>query len=241
MELPIINGCECIPLRLIRFFTCSRFSADVLLRHLCHDAGPEHQPLNAYNIGGEKIPYAAWLDFARLVQSLSETSNLSDGQWIEESNSSLPAGTFVWRDEFETYIKYWQPEEYDSFSSPIIVPDKLKKSVWEGFEDHSIFEQAVADSEPSKRHVIRQEEPYLDTKPEGNVADNGGEVAAVETDKELCERLKLKGLSNKAIATELKRVFPTLTPHKIGKLTTEVFGIFVTSEAYRGRGRNLLK
>lgn len=62
-----------------------------------------------------------------------------------------------------------------------------------------------------------------------------------ETDKELCARLKLECLDDRSIAEGLKRVFPSITPSRIGRLITEKPGITVTTDAYRKRGKRLLK
>jgi len=72
-------------------------------------------------------------------------------------------------------------------------------------------------------------------------SDTTNTQTAIETDKELCDRLKLEGLNNKAIAKELKREFPQIRPARIGRLITEVPGVYVEYETYRGRGRQLLK
>ena len=67
------------------------------------------------------------------------------------------------------------------------------------------------------------------------------EVNSPETDKCLCNRLRQEGSSDKEIAQALKRKFPVLTPHKIGKLITEEPGVTVTADAYRQRGNRLLR
>lgn len=67
------------------------------------------------------------------------------------------------------------------------------------------------------------------------------EPAAAETDEQLVQRLKQQGNDNRDIAQKLKQTFPVLTPHRIGKLITEIPGITVTGGAYRKRGERLLK
>lgn len=63
---------------------------------------------------------------------------------------------------------------------------------------------------------------------------------AKETADKLCERLKRDNVPNSQIAQELKRLFSNLSDAKIGKLVTEIPGVFVEHETYRGRGRTLL-
>lgn len=110
MELPIINGRECIPLRLISFVTCGRFSPDVLLTHLCHEEGPEQLPLFAYSCHGEKIEEPdTWVYIARMIQALSKKTGIEDDEWIEVSTKALSPGVFVFRDEFESYCKLLVP------------------------------------------------------------------------------------------------------------------------------------
>jgi organic radical activating enzyme len=64
---------------------------------------------------------------------------------------------------------------------------------------------------------------------------------SVETDKQLYDRLKLEGQTDKEIAKELKRVFPEIHPSRIGRLITEIPGTHVETDAYRKRGIRLLK
>lgn len=132
MELPIINGRECIPLRLIRFITCERISPDTLLKHLCHEEGNEWQPLFAYHTDGNKIPPDAWRGVARMVQALSERPSLVDDEWIIESNNQLPPGFFIWFDEFTLYVKRCFVPAIEFNFSPVIL-DGLKP-VFEGFD-----------------------------------------------------------------------------------------------------------
>lgn len=77
------------------------------------------------------------------------------------------------------------------------------------------------------------------------VGDNQGKIhpenQVHETDSEMVKRLKKEGLENKQIAHKLKDIFPNIRPSRIGRLITEDPKVYVTNEAYRGRGRRLLK
>jgi hypothetical protein len=133
VKLPTVDGREYIPLRLIRFVTAGQFSADILLGHLCHEGGDEYRPLYACDLDGVKIQPEAWCDISRIVEGMNDKPELRDDEWIEQSNTELPAGVFVWRDEFEEYSSNWYGPEHVFVTNPVI-PCKLAQSIWEGFD-----------------------------------------------------------------------------------------------------------
>jgi hypothetical protein len=53
--------------------------------------------------------------------------------------------------------------------------------------------------------------------------------------------LKQEGFTDKQIAKKLKQMFPEINPSRVGRLITAKENVTVTTEAYRGRGRKLLK
>lgn len=63
----------------------------------------------------------------------------------------------------------------------------------------------------------------------------------IESDTQLCDRLKAKGLDVKSIAKELKRVFPEILPSRIGRLLPANPGANVGDSAPRKRGKRLLE
>lgn len=67
------------------------------------------------------------------------------------------------------------------------------------------------------------------------------EPVPTETDTQLCDRLQAQGLDDKAIAKELKRVFPGTLPSRIGRFLPANPGANITSDAHSKRGRRLLK
>jgi len=66
-------------------------------------------------------------------------------------------------------------------------------------------------------------------------------IESRETEVALVERLKLEGLEDMEIAHNLEKVFPQITPHRIGKLITEKPEDKMKKDAYRKRGKKLLK
>lgn len=64
---------------------------------------------------------------------------------------------------------------------------------------------------------------------------------AQETDEKMVMRLKEEGLDNEQIAQKLKDSFPRIVYSRIGRLITEEPGTSVTTDAYRKRGKRLLK
>ncbi len=63
----------------------------------------------------------------------------------------------------------------------------------------------------------------------------------VETDDEMVQRLRREGLGDSAIAHKLKLAFPLIYPSRIGRVITEKPGITGETDAYRKRGKKLLK
>lgn len=63
---------------------------------------------------------------------------------------------------------------------------------------------------------------------------------SIEAEEAMVKQLKEEGMTDKAIAQELKKAFPQIYPSRIGRLITEN-GSVVTPEAFRKRGGRLLK
>ncbi|MDG4475647.1 hypothetical protein [Thiovibrio frasassiensis] len=61
-----------------------------------------------------------------------------------------------------------------------------------------------------------------------------------EAEEAMVKQLKEAGMTDKAIAQELKRAFPKINPSRIGRLITGN-GSIVTTDAFRKRGERLLK
>lgn len=111
-----VNGRDAIPVRAIPFITnWQLFTPGVLAKVLAQDdevtAAHGMRELTAYRVeGGNVAPIPAiwWRNFAcRELKLLSDTISASQSshdagyqQWRWQSVAKLPAGVFVWRDEF---------------------------------------------------------------------------------------------------------------------------------------------
>lgn len=110
MKLPIINGREAVPVRLIPFLVNWNPLPPDALAHLFAGTNPIHQGwcLVAYRVDarGDEFPIhpEAWWNTADSLDALSiilQREGSRDAEWERESVGILPAGAFVWRDEFE--------------------------------------------------------------------------------------------------------------------------------------------
>jgi hypothetical protein len=113
-----INGREAIPVRAIPYMAETTISADVLVRGFSR-IDPTHSlyGLSAHKLLDYGVPYPMsreeWGRFAVNLQALSDSLDrqVSNGEltfaeatakWKRESVRVLPAGVFVWKDEFQT-------------------------------------------------------------------------------------------------------------------------------------------
>jgi hypothetical protein len=113
-----INGREAIPVRAIPYMAETTISADVLVRGFSR-IDPTHSlyELSAHKLLDYGVPYPMareeWRRFAVNLQALSDSLDrqVSNGEltlaeatakWKRESVRVLPAGVFVWNDEFQT-------------------------------------------------------------------------------------------------------------------------------------------
>lgn len=62
-----------------------------------------------------------------------------------------------------------------------------------------------------------------------------------EAPEAMVERLRIEGEPDGVIAKALKSVFPDMNPSRIGRLITGTAADCVTTDAYRKRGKKLLK
>lgn len=62
-----------------------------------------------------------------------------------------------------------------------------------------------------------------------------------ETEKQLVDRLKLEGQTEKDIAKELKRIFPEIKNSKIGRLLPANPGSNISNDGHRKQGERLLQ
>jgi hypothetical protein len=62
-----------------------------------------------------------------------------------------------------------------------------------------------------------------------------------ETEKQLVDRLKLEGQTEKDIAKELKRVFPEIKNSRIGRLLPANPGSNISNDGHRKQGERLLQ
>ena len=174
MHLPTIHGREFIPVRYISYVTGWDVSPDVIAQILAHSETFEHfGELYAYHIqtgSPAKMLPKEWdvieADLEILEAALRKEEKFKQQnypEWRKQSIPILPAGVFVWKDEFEQAYTYARnperlssQEEIDKIRAlnltPFLPPD-MKKVVFEGFE--SILADSVVGA------VISYPAPYL--------------------------------------------------------------------------------
>ena len=185
----IINGREAVPIRAIPLATGWEVSPDILSASLAHTAkGIRLENLFAYQprTDGTFAPVLPkeWDGVDDRLRALSASLQAKNSdrtitrpEWLRESIPLLPAGVFVWKDDFEkafwrqfspnspvgvTYLEGTRPGDGELNFSPMI-PAELRQQVSEGFALGEIA-QAPADSLkeplsnlPSQQRVVAEE------------------------------------------------------------------------------------
>ena len=107
MKLPVITGRDAIPVRLIPFLTKWRLSPDVLASLLAGQHPHLHKRWTLqvrHGEGSGRVRRTVWMDHHCNMQELQESMRRHEAShldWCRASVELLPAGAFVWRDEFE--------------------------------------------------------------------------------------------------------------------------------------------
>jgi hypothetical protein len=98
MTLPVINGREAVPVRLMPFLTRWRLSPDVLILLFAgqHPHFHERWKLKAWREQGGPLKRSDW-GMLEITEVVAE--QFSD--WKREAIEFLPGDVFAWRDEFE--------------------------------------------------------------------------------------------------------------------------------------------
>ncbi|KFB76647.1 MULTISPECIES: hypothetical protein [Candidatus Accumulibacter] len=154
----LINGREAIPVRAIPYVTGRWMSPDVVAKSLAYtDSMNRFEGIYAYQLladgGYSQVLPGDWDVVDDLLQGLESSLNaLSDDRkltrpvWLTESTKQLPAGVFLWRDEFEqAFHRNYSPPRFSLLDerpgdltlrfSPLISPPEMRGVVMEGFED----------------------------------------------------------------------------------------------------------
>lgn len=121
--LPIIDGRDVLPVRLIVYYTSSRLGPEGISLLLAHQQGVDwnrhlskEDELTAYHLlNGKKIALrkAEWDGIHSAIKSLSgrfDYTNRHFTEWLAEALKILPIA-FVWRDEFDSvYYRAMSPD-----------------------------------------------------------------------------------------------------------------------------------
>lgn len=154
----LINGREAIPVRAIPYVTGRWMSPDVVAKSLAYtDSMSRFEGIYAYLLladgGYSEVFPGDWDVVDDLLEGLDSSLNaISDDRkltrpvWLTESTKQLPAGVFLWRDEFEqAFHRSYSPPRFSLLDerpgdltlrfSPLISPPEMRGVVMEGFED----------------------------------------------------------------------------------------------------------
>jgi hypothetical protein len=167
-----IDGRDAIPVRAIPYVTGWKLSPDEIAQQLAHRAGPQFARLEnvaAYHMQAGspvKMLPKEWDAHvvqltafgARLREKYSTDTNGSQGYaaWRNGSAELLPAGVFVWRDEFESDFRHDFSRDVVTFSderlldrdlidSPVLADD-VRTMVLAGFHAQQV---AIAGDPPT--------------------------------------------------------------------------------------------
>lgn len=153
----LIDGREAIPVRAIPFVTGWWLSPDLVAKSFAHpDSWRWMGEVAAHKLDGGTIsgPLSPqeWDGVESRLQALDATlMDVSDDReqtrpiWLRKSVLLLPAGVFVWKDQFEAYFyRAYSPErlnwggehpgDRELHFSPLISPPNLRSLVLEGFQ-----------------------------------------------------------------------------------------------------------
>jgi hypothetical protein len=100
-----IHGREAIPVRALPWLTAWEFSAQGVAEALAHDNGYESfASMEAYRLEDgaiQTVRIGEWLNSVTIrIEEFAER-DLPQAEWEKLSLAALPAGVFVWRDEWE--------------------------------------------------------------------------------------------------------------------------------------------
>lgn len=152
-----IRGGEAIPVRAIPLVTGRWMSPDVVAKSLAHaDSMNRFEGVFAYQLladgGYSQVFPSEWdvvsdhlqgLDSA--IQAMNDDSKRTRPIWLTESTKLLPAGVFLWRDEFEREFRrgyspsrfkllHARPGDLTLKFSPLISLPETREIIMEGFE-----------------------------------------------------------------------------------------------------------
>ena len=151
----MINGREALPVRAIPYVASLRFPVDVLINCLAQNDKGGHSkllPLTAYRVGHQvlvpitprewQITKIKLKGFEAKLDLLNDNHDIGNSAWYTKAVNRIPAGVFVWLDDFRD--KYLADKERVSFSQAkpeedryILAPmlnDDIRAMVIEGFE-----------------------------------------------------------------------------------------------------------
>jgi len=149
-----IEGREAIPIRALPWLTSWEFCAQDVVEALAHYSKYEtFQFVEAFRFEDDEPRPIARRDWERSLQAIEEViqANYPRQKWEDEATRILPAGSWVWRDEWERAFNAsaWGPDDLekvaeiqadnDDAKDRLIdlapnVPHNLKGVVLEGFE-----------------------------------------------------------------------------------------------------------
>ncbi|MEF8734813.1 MAG: hypothetical protein V5B40_23765 [Candidatus Accumulibacter meliphilus] len=183
----IIAGREAIPVRAIPHVTRRTITPDTLCKFLGHeDVLKRLLEVSVYSIqppdGFAPYPPTAWDAISDSLQDLStnlkakENSGRTTRQdWRQQSPLKLPAGVFVWRDEFEpVYRRQWKG----------VFDDRARERLDEGLAERAGERDLYLDCTSAERDVFVEgfESVLLTSSPDS-------ETGASTTEKEQPEAL----------------------------------------------------
>lgn len=159
-----IDGREAIPVRAIPYMADTTVSADILVRGLlCADHANSLHGLSAYkrlSHGALKISAVEWRRIATKLQALSDGLDRQEkngelthaevtDQWKRKSVELLPAGVFLWKDEFQSaHFKSFRRQSNEELAQSYRDGIEMGRELVSAPEDSYTAELMVAQGAP---------------------------------------------------------------------------------------------
>lgn len=262
MKLPTVDQKEIVPVRLIPLVANGWLGHETLSGIFANKLRVNGFPypqggragnngVHAFHLNDEGLPVqmweSEWDDIYREISLLEpllrkdEERNGVPGSkefvWRLEATRVLPAGVFMWRDDldrlWDEHLKSFVADEDDVDDTDILMESPSK-------DEPEDFRKLNYDRhiKPEYKGLILEGFEHLTE----NILPSPVAPAfiAIDTPETLRDQLTQDGHTKELIAAKLKEMFPSLTPHRIGKLITEDPRVFVEADTYRKRGERLL-
>lgn len=167
---------EAIPVRAIPFVTGWNFSPDAIANAFAQtDEARRMKGVGSFRTTANRLTQVKAIDWEHVKVSMDglddklPRSPAGYSEWRSKSIELLPAGTFVWLDEFATAFQIdfspsnWLPncrKEYPALDFDPMLPEGAESIIYEGFPAFQEATEATSPPPSENAHVDYQGMPY---------------------------------------------------------------------------------